>query len=330
MKVTVFGGTRFIGRATLEELAEQGHELMVVHRGETEPEGLPEARHVHVPRKEMASAAGEIADFAPDAVLDCLAMTRKGAEVALDVIPDSVTRRVMLSSIDVYRAYGGLLSGKLTDAVPFDETCPVRPERYPYRNMGSTDYEKLDAEELYLAAGGTILRLPMVYGEHDAQRREEFILRRVRAGRKRIPTGSGGFLGSRGYVRDVARAIRLSLETDKPVAGEVFNVNEVRTSPDGLWAQQILEAAGSDAELVRVPDDALPPDLGTLGAAGQHLLASPLKIMTTLGWEPGDPKENLRRSVAWHLDNPPGEPSDDFSADDAALEKAIPVPVPAP
>ena len=36
----------------------------------------------------------------------------------------------------------------------------------------------------------TALRLSMIYGEHDGQRREEFILRRVRAWR-RIPIGAG-------------------------------------------------------------------------------------------------------------------------------------------
>ncbi len=37
----------------------------------------------------------------------------------------------------------------------------------------------------------TALRLSMIYGEHDGQRREEFILRRVRACRRRIPIGAG-------------------------------------------------------------------------------------------------------------------------------------------
>jgi hypothetical protein len=42
------------------------------------------------------------------------------------------------------------------------------------------DYEKLDVEDAYRARGGVALRLPMTYGAHDRQRREEFILRRVR------------------------------------------------------------------------------------------------------------------------------------------------------
>jgi nucleoside-diphosphate-sugar epimerase len=183
------------------------------------------------------------------------------------------------------------------------------------------DYEKLDVEELYLERDATVLRLPMVYGPNDYQRREEFVLRRVRAGRTRIPTGSGTWLSTHGYVADIARGVRLALESDA-APGEVFNLCETRTHPEGAWAQMILDAAGSGAELVRVPDDALPDDLSTLGVVGQHLLASNAKARRVLGYTDTDPAEALRESVRWHLDNPPSEPSEDFSADDAALERA--------
>jgi len=68
-------------------------------------------------------------------------------------------------------------------------------------------YDKLDVEEVYLARGERPVRLPMVYGEHDYQLREEFILRRLRAGRTRIPFGAGTWLACRAYVRDVARGV---------------------------------------------------------------------------------------------------------------------------
>lgn len=45
-------------------------------------------------------------------------------------------------------------------------------------------------EDIYLPRGVISLRLPMVFGERDYQRREEFMLRRVRAGRDCIPIGA--------------------------------------------------------------------------------------------------------------------------------------------
>ena len=55
------------------------------------------------------------------------------------------------------------------------ETSNVRDEKYPYRGQipGMDDYDKLDVEEIYLAAGATVLRWPMVYGPNDGQRRED-------------------------------------------------------------------------------------------------------------------------------------------------------------
>jgi nucleoside-diphosphate-sugar epimerase len=226
--------------------------------------------------------------------------------------------------MDVYRAYGGLHAGRATDPVPIDETSAVREERYPYRGQipGMDDYEKLDVEEVYLSRGATVLRLPMVYGPHDGQRREEFVLRRVRAGRDRIPIGSGAWVGTKGFVADVARGIRLAIESD--VTGAIFNLGETRTYPMSLWAQMILDAADSGAELVRVPDDKLPDDLGLTGLVAQHLLVDSSKARRTLGWTDTDPTEALRTSVAWHLANPPDQASEDFDADDNALAAALP------
>jgi len=59
MRVVVVGGTKFIGRRIVEELAARGDEVLVVHRGETEPADLVECRHLHASRAEFASVAAE-------------------------------------------------------------------------------------------------------------------------------------------------------------------------------------------------------------------------------------------------------------------------------
>ncbi len=319
MRIAVLGGTRFIGRAAVEELAAHGHELLIVHRGELEPDDLPEARHLHADRARLPDHRKEIAAFRPDAALDCRALTRADAENAVAALPAGI-RLVVISSMDVYRAFGAVNEGRETDPVPLDEDSPVRSERYPYRNLAADryDYDKLDVEDVYRPLGATSLRLPLVYGARDYQRREEYILRRVRAGRKRIPFGTGSWLHCRGYVRDIARGIRLALESGA-AAGEAMNLCEDKTYSVGLWSRMILEAAGSDAELVRVADSVLPPDLEETGALSQHILATSRKARNVLGWSTTDPVECLRASVSWHLANPPGQPDPDFSADEDAL-----------
>jgi nucleoside-diphosphate-sugar epimerase len=323
VKVVVFGGTRFIGRAIVEELAASGHELLIVHRGNLEPADLPPVKHLHAERRELAAHREELAAFRAEAAIDCRALTRTDSEAVLQALPDGL-RLVVISSIDVYRAFGALNEDRETDPVPVDEDSPVRPNRYPYRGQmpGMDDYDKLDVEDVYLSHGATSVRLPMVYGERDYQRREEFILRRLRAGRTRIPFGAGTWLHSGAYVRDVARGVHLVLKTPA-AAGEVLNLCEDRTYSMRMWSHMILDAAGSDAKLVRVADELLPEDLKPTGTMSQHIAVSAHKARSMLGWTTSDPAESLRTTVRWHLANPPPDPDLDFSADDAALAGTV-------
>ena len=87
-----------------------------------------------------------------------------------------------------------------------------------------------------------------------------------------------------------------------------------------MWSRMILEAAESDADLVRVPDELLPEDLKFTGNMSQHIAASAQQARSLLGWTTSDPFETLRTTVRWHLANPPPDAEDDFSADDRALE----------
>jgi nucleoside-diphosphate-sugar epimerase len=319
VRIVVLGGTRFIGRAIVEELAGDGHTVLVVHRGNLEPDGMPPVAHLHFDRSELAAHRTELAAFEPDAAIDCRALTREDARSALDALPQGL-RLVVISSLDVYRAFGALNEERETDPVPLDEDSPVRAERYPYRGKmpGMEHYDKLDVEEEYLPRGGTALRLPMVYGEHDYQLREEFLLRRVRAGRTRIPFGSGMWLACRVYVRDMARGARLVLESPW-TAGMALNLCEDRTFSMAMWSRMILEAAGSSAELVRVDDDLLPEDLKPTGTMTQHICATAHLARMLLGWTTSDPGDTLRTTVRWHLDHPPADANMDFGADDLAL-----------
>jgi nucleoside-diphosphate-sugar epimerase len=313
MRIAILGGTRFIGRAVVERMAGEGHELLVVHRGDHEPAGVVDVEHAHVDRHDGPALAAALKPFDPEALVDISGMNAAAADAALGAVGPSV-KLVAISSGDVYRAYDGLRFDWTSDALPLTESSPLRDRRF----VDGSEHENLELEERYLPRGATVLRLGAVYGEHDYQRRFEFILRRVRAERKRIPIGSGQFLFSRVYVGDVAAAVSLALAGDH--RGEAFNIVEPTTAPYRLFAEQILAAAGaSDVELVRVRDDLLPDDLSLTGAIDQHLQMDSWKTRTVLGWEPVDPAETLRQSVRWHLENPPADASDDFSADDGVL-----------
>jgi len=313
MRVIVLGGTRFVGRAIAEALATAGHAVLVAHRGINEPADLRGMRHLHADRGEWPRHATEFAEFGADAAVDVSAANGPDARAALAALPPGIAL-VALSSVDVYRAYASLHSGTQTDPLPLTEGSPLRTARH----IDGPKWENLDVEAAYLGAGATILRLGVVYGEHDYQHRFEPVLRRIRAGRPQLPVGGGGFLWSRVYAGDVARAVLAALETGQG-AGQCLNIVEDQTSPMRLFYQQVITAASASLELVRVPDEALPPDLEITGTPSQHLLISPSKARDVLGWQATADPRVLRRAVAWHLSNPPRAADADFAADDNAF-----------
>lgn len=324
MRVLIIGGTRFIGRRITERLVARGDEVLVVHRGLGEPVDWVRCEHAHVPRRDFFRIADQVGEFRPDVVVDTVAMTRADAEAVLPYLPDVPT--VVLSSMDVYRAYELALAGSGGIPVPMDEESPQRQERYPHRGAPGIEgydfdmdsYDKLDVEPLFLERGGTVLRLGMVYGEHDPQQREEFVLRRVRAGRRAIPSGVANWLWTRIHVDDAANAVIAALDSQH-ARGEVFNIGETTTATMRTWIEQILATADHSAELVQVPPDRLPADLVMTGSFTQHMLFSSDKARRILGWQPQDAAERVRQSVQWHLANHSSAGEGDFSADDAAL-----------
>lgn len=328
MRVIVLGGTVFIGRAVVEALLARGHEPLVVHRGVHEPGGLPDVEHLHADRFALGEHRAALERFGGEGCVDLYAMTRRSARDAWAALGPELPL-VVASSMDVYRAFGTVLDGgPPTDAVPLDESSPVRSTRYPYAGGGREDrggdvaleeYEKLDVEEEAAVRRGVVCRLPVVYGPWDSRRREGPLLDRVAAGRRRIPVGTGGWTWTRGWVGDVALGLVLALERWSDVAGETFNLGELQSLPWRAWADRVLAAAGAeDVEFVRVPDDAVPSDLSESTSIAQPILVSSAKATARLGLVPTDPNETLRASVAWHLDHPPVVAAT-FDDDESAL-----------
>ncbi len=252
-------------------------------------------------------------------------MTAGDVTAVLPVLPEVPT--VVLSSQDVYQAYTGLRNNRCESPVPLTEDSELRRDRYPYRGSGlegvPEDYEKLDVEEHWLARGAVVLRLPMVYGPHDQQRREDLALRRVRARRPQMPIGAGNLLWTRAHVDDVATGVLAALDT-RAADGLAINLGEPQTVPIRVWLEQIVRAADADLELVQVPEAALPADLALTGAPPQHILASVQQAEQLLAWSPAEPELRVAESVRWHLENPPdiAWTDEDTRTDDAALSAA--------
>lgn len=316
MRIVVIGGTRFIGLAAVKRLLALGHQVAVFNRGQT-PVDLPEGvQHIQGDRADIAQFRDQFAAFAPDVAYHNVIVTEADAHNFVEAFTGIAKRIVMVSSLDVYRPYSYLY--KRETHVPIDypmtEDAPLREAWYPYRGLIAQDeshplwmYDKIPAERVVLSAPGlpgTVLRLPMVYGENDAQRRLTPHLKPMIDGRPAIVMGESEsrWRSTYGYVENVAACIAAAC-TDDRAAGQVYNVGEI--TPTLLQvATLVKEALGWSGEFVIVPDDELPEALRSEYDLTAHLAASDARIRNELGVElPVTTEEGIRRTVTWEREH---------------------------
>lgn len=233
-RILIVGGTRFIGAHAARQLVEAGADVTVFHRGKSENSILPPVAHVRdaaaeYPIKRYPDAIAK-ADW--DVVIHMVMMGEADARAAVDAFAGRAGRLVMISSGDVYRAYGRLTGHEPgpPDPGPLTEAAPLRSVHYPYRAQAARlggyaqDYEKILAESVVRASPlpGVILRLPKVYGPED---------------NADLATVYGfaarpNWRWTHGHVDNVSRAIVLAA-THPNAPGRTYNVGEGRTPTMG-------------------------------------------------------------------------------------------------
>ncbi|GCE45608.1 nucleoside-diphosphate-sugar epimerase [Thermosporothrix hazakensis] len=327
MRVLILGGTGFIGPSVVRRLYERGHELTLFHRGQHEIETPAEVRHIHCdPTRQPVEALPEyretLRELAPDVVLYMVPWSDRDSRILVETIRGIARRVVGISSQDVYRAYGrlhGTEPGPI-EPVPLTEDSPLREKLYPYRDPNSKQteyplfdmgaYDKILAERVLMGASelaGTILRLPMVYGERDTQHRLYLHLKRMDDQRPAIllDKGLARWHWTRGYVENVAEAIALAVTSDQ-AAGRIYNVGEPFTLSFADWIQTLAKVVGWQGDIVTFPRESMPPQLLFPVNTDQDIVTDTSRIRVELGYqEPVGLDEALRRTVAWERANPP-------------------------
>ncbi len=331
MRVLAIGATGFIGAHVVRCLLDEGHEVAVLHRGDTNPDHLAGAEHIRTDRSALAEVRGELHRFAPEVVLDVIPYTEQQAQEVVEAFRGLAGHLVAVSSADVYRNYDGL-RGKPTappDPVPLTEGAPLRETLYPYRGHDlpfawAHDYEKILVERVVLGdpeLPGTVLRLPAVYGPGDRQHRLRPYLRRMDDGRPAVllEREQASWQWTRGYVENVAAAIALAV-TDARAAGRVYNVGEENAATERQWVERIGAAAGWTGEIVQVPAELLPEQLRQPLDWRYHLACDTSRIRRELGYtEPVGLPDALDRTLEWERSQPTAGESPDYAAEDAVL-----------
>jgi nucleoside-diphosphate-sugar epimerase len=240
------------------------------------------------------------------------ALTEADARVVVEAARGRAKLLVVVSSQDVYRAYGRFHekeSGAI-EPTPSTEDAPLRSNLYPYRGQppGMDDYEKILVERAAMAdpdLPATIVRLPAIYGEGDYQHRLAMELRRMDDRRPAIILDEriAGWRWTRAYVENAARAVVLAA-TDEKASGRVYNAGDDAFSYAD-WVRAVGHAAGWNGEVISIPSDRLPKHLRPPRADyGQDLVADTTRIRDELGYEDvAAMDEGLRRAIEWERNN---------------------------
>ncbi len=328
MRILFIGGTGFIGPFVVSRLIDKGYEVTVFHRGRTEADPSGRVRHLHHPPHPLGSRdhfqdfQKEFMRISPEVVVDMIAFTEQDAQTLMNTFRGIAERIVVLSSQDVYRAYGRVTRPEPgpPDPVPLSEEAPLRERLYPYRGdcprvasdpkAWMDDYEKILVEKVVMSDGnlsGTVLRLPMVYGPGDKQHRFYEYIKRMDDDRPAIllEKGMADWRWTRGYVENVAAAVVLAV-TESVSSGQIFNVGEVAALRTIDWVRELGRITGWEGEIVvlpieQMPDPAVPP-FSTI----QPLVVDTSKIRQVLGYQECVAREEaIRRTVTWERENPP-------------------------
>jgi nucleoside-diphosphate-sugar epimerase len=284
----MIGGTKFIGPHVARQFVDQGHEVLLYHRGQTEADLPKSIRHIRSPLAAMPVLRfpDELLAESFDTIVHIILIGEADSRAVMEAFRGRASRVVALSSGDVYRAYG-----RLTRAEPgpieaglLHEDSPLRSVLYPYRKQAKSaadwvyDYEKILVEREILGnpdLPGVILRLPKLYGPgNNADLATVYGFRHQPQWR-----------WTHGYVENVAAAIVLA--AGHPAAsGRIYNVGEASTPTVG-------------ERLACLPPSNIPADESTQFDMTQDIAYDTSNIRAELGYaEHVSYEEGLRRTLS--------------------------------
>ncbi|MFC7166554.1 NAD-dependent epimerase/dehydratase family protein [Halospeciosus flavus] len=302
--VFVIGGTRFVGRAAVEEFLDHDYHVTIFNRGEHENPFAdhPEVHHLPGDRSDTSRLLAAKREVDPDVVLDCVAYHPEEVREATEIFAD-VDAYVYVSSGAVYADEDVPKREDETTlkACTPDQAADNSNETYGNRKAEG-DRKVFSAAERGVNAMS--VRPTVVYGPHDYTERLDYWLARVNEYDRVLLPGDGTNLWQRVYVEDVASAIRTVAEEGR--AGEAYNVGD----RNALTLQRTVELAAdhldTDVELVHASDR-------ELSTGGLELRSFPLyrphphlldtSKLAALGWESTPVDEAMARTVEEHLES---------------------------
>jgi nucleoside-diphosphate-sugar epimerase len=176
MKLLVFGGTKFLGRATVEAALARGDEVTLVNRGVTNPDLFPEVERI---RLDLGGDLDALAGRAWDAAIDLDPTqlprhTRRRAEL----LAPAVRFYVFVSSISVYAD----LAQAPDESSAVHEPPDPEPKLFSEELYGGLKVGSERAVQAIFDERCAIVRPGLIVGPHDPTERFTYWPRRLAEG----------------------------------------------------------------------------------------------------------------------------------------------------
>ena len=297
MRCAVTGGSGFIGSHVVDQLVEQGHEVVVLdlktrpHRSDVKFMDIDISDFSSV----LATTRGCDFIFHLAAVSDVNTVFENpvysvkvnigGTINVLEAARQNKAKRVVFAS--TVWVYTGARDSHVHENSPF--YMPGAGHVYTSEKIASEllchDYQKLYGQTF------TILRYGIPYGP---RMREGLVipifLKKAFAGEPLTIMGDGGQHRNFIYVEDVAQAHTLVF--DERAENQIFNLEGIRPVTVREIAETVQRLVGNNVPIQYMP--ARPGDYAGKEVSGR-------KAREVLGWEPTtDFEEGMRRTIEWY------------------------------
>jgi 2'-hydroxyisoflavone reductase len=249
VKLLVLGGTKFLGRAVVEEALDRGHEVTLFNRGRTNPELFQEVEKLRGDRDGDLSA---LSGRSWDAVVDTSAYVPQQARSSAEALANAAGHYLFVSSLSAYADP----SQPLDEESPLAEREPDQPDDRLLEDFSNYGALKVLCERAAAEGFGgptAVVRPGLIVGPHDPTGRFTYWPHRVARGGDVLAPAPAESQVQFIDVRDLGEwIVQLS---ENRVEGPFNAANR-----DVTWKallETCRQVTGSDAELVWIDPEFL-------------------------------------------------------------------------
>ncbi len=273
MHILVIGGTRFIGVYLTKQLVSQGHDVVLLNRG-NHPSPVEGLETIVCDRTNPDALKSALSGQSFDAIFDNNGRELAHTQPLADMYKGKLQHYVYVSSAGVYAK---------SDQMPHTEGDAVDPNS---RHKG-----KFHTED-YLTEQGipfTAIRPVYIYGPQNYNPLEQWFFDRLTRDQPLPIPGSGMALTHLGHCEDLATAMVAVLGNAKAI-GQIYNISGDKTVTfDGL-AKACAIATGKEPNSIQIVHyDPAEFDFGKKKAFPmrvQHFFTDISKAKADLSWQP--------------------------------------------